>query len=84
MVRSGVVDYKSSLVEKRDFSPNFPLYLMHKDIRLMLEAAKEIGAQLPALDTVNKIYDEAEAQGLRDLDYAATLKTIEKRAGLNN
>jgi len=84
MVRSGVVDYKMPFVEKRDFSPNFPLYLMHKDIRLMLEAAKESGAQLPALDTVNKIYDEAEAQGLRDLDYAATLKTIEKRAGLND
>ncbi len=84
MVRSGVVDYKMPFVEKRDFSPNFPLRLMHKDIRLMLEAAKESGAQLPALDTVNKIYDEAESQGLRDLDYAATLKTIEKRAGLND
>jgi 3-hydroxyisobutyrate dehydrogenase len=82
MVRSGVVDYKMPFVEKRDFSPNFPLHLMHKDIRLMLEAGRESGTQLPALDTVNKIYDEAESQGLRDLDYAATLKTIEKRAGL--
>src|SRR5436309_3281627 len=84
MVRSGVVDYKMPFVEKRDFTPNFPMHLMHKDIRLMLEAAKESGTQLPALDTVNKIYDEAEAQGLRDLDYAATLKTIEKRAGLDH
>lgn len=82
MVRSGVVDYKMPFVEKRDFSANFPLRLMHKDIRLMLEAAQESGAQLPALDTVNAIYDEAEKQGFRDLDYAATLLTVEKRAGL--
>ena len=81
MVRSGVVDYKMPFVEKRDFTANFPLKLMHKDIRLMLEAAQESGVQLPALDTVNAVYDEAERQGYRDLDYAATLMTVEKRAG---
>src|SRR5438874_716143 len=32
MVRSGVVDYKMPFVEKRDFTANFPLRLMHKDI----------------------------------------------------
>ncbi|MGA8310024.1 MAG: NAD(P)-dependent oxidoreductase, partial [Terriglobales bacterium] len=42
MVRSGVVDYKAPFVLKRDFTPNFPLRLMHKDIRLALEAAKEV------------------------------------------
>src|SRR3981081_2623041 len=41
MVRSGVIDYKGPFVLARDFSPNFPLRLMHKDIRLTLEAAKE-------------------------------------------
>lgn len=82
MVRSGVVDYKMPFIEKRDFSANFPLRLMHKDIRLMLEAAKENGVELPGLDTVNRIYDEAETQGYRDLDYAATLLTVERRAGV--
>ena len=42
MVRSGVVEYKAPFVLKRDFTPNFPLRLMHKDIRLALEAAKEV------------------------------------------
>src|SRR5271169_3421958 len=31
MVRSGVVDYKAPFVLRRDYSPNFPLRLMHKD-----------------------------------------------------
>src|SRR5579863_1051455 len=34
MVRSGVVEYKAPFVLERDFTPNFPLRLMHKDIRL--------------------------------------------------
>src|SRR6266404_8763739 len=84
MVRSGVVDYKMPFVEKRDFSPNFTLRLMHKDIRLMLEAAESAGVELPGLETVKKIYDQAHADERDDLDYAATLKTIEKRAGLND
>jgi 3-hydroxyisobutyrate dehydrogenase/2-hydroxy-3-oxopropionate reductase len=80
MVRSGVVDYKMPFVEKRDFSPNFPLRLMHKDIRLMLEAAQETGVALPGLETVKKIYDQAHADGRDDLDYAATLLNVEELA----
>jgi len=81
MVRSGVVDYKMPFVEKRDFSPNFPLRLMHKDIRLMLEAGKESGAALPGLQTVKEIYDRAHQAGQDDQDYAVTLTQIEKMSG---
>jgi 3-hydroxyisobutyrate dehydrogenase-like beta-hydroxyacid dehydrogenase len=82
MVRSGVVDYKAPFVLKRDFSPNFPLRLMHKDIRLMLDAAKEARVKLPALETVEEIYDVAIEDGHQDLDYAATLTLLEKWAGV--
>ena len=34
MVQSGVVEYKAPFVLQRDFTPNFPLRLMHKDILL--------------------------------------------------
>ncbi len=82
MVRSGVTDYKAPFVMQRDFSPNFPLRLMHKDIHLMLEAAGQAGVQLPGLREVEKIYQKSVALGDRDLDYAATLKVIEQMAGL--
>ncbi len=82
MVRSGVVDYKAPFVLKRDFSPNFPLRLMKKDIRLALEAAKEARVKLPGLETVEEIYDMAAEDGNGDLDYAATLTLLEKWAGV--
>jgi 3-hydroxyisobutyrate dehydrogenase-like beta-hydroxyacid dehydrogenase len=82
MVRSGVVDYKAPFVLQHDFTPNFPLRLMHKDILLALEAAKEARVKLPALETVEEIYDLATEEGHRDLDYAATLTLLEKWAGV--
>jgi len=82
MVRSGVIDYKAPFVLRRDFSPNFPLRLMHKDIQLMLDAAKEQRVKLPGLETVAEIYDIAAEEGHDELDYAATLTLLEKWAGV--
>jgi 3-hydroxyisobutyrate dehydrogenase-like beta-hydroxyacid dehydrogenase len=82
MVRSGVVEYKAPFVLQRDFTPNFPLRLMHKDIRLALEAAKEARVKLPALETVEEIYEMATEDGHQNLDYAATLTLLEKWAGI--
>jgi 3-hydroxyisobutyrate dehydrogenase/2-hydroxy-3-oxopropionate reductase len=82
MIRSGVVEYKAPFVLKRDFTPNFPMRLMHKDIRLMLEAAKEARVKLPALEIVEEVYDVAIEDGNEELDYAATITLLEKWAGV--
>ncbi len=82
MVRSGVVDYKAPFVLRRDYSPNFPLRLMHKDMHMMLDAAKEHRVKLPALETVDEIYELSSEEGWDDLDYSVTLALLEKWAGL--
>jgi 3-hydroxyisobutyrate dehydrogenase-like beta-hydroxyacid dehydrogenase len=82
MVRSGVVEYKAPFVLRHDYSPNFPLRLMHKDIHLMLDAAKENRVKLPALETVDEIYELSTEEGWENLDYAATLALLERWAGL--
>jgi 3-hydroxyisobutyrate dehydrogenase-like beta-hydroxyacid dehydrogenase len=82
MVRSGVIDYKAPFVLKRDFSPNFPLRLMHKDLKLMLDAARETRVKLPELETVEEVYDIAAEEGFGDRDYASTLELLEKWAGV--
>jgi 3-hydroxyisobutyrate dehydrogenase len=82
MVRSGVVEYKAPFVMKRDYSPNFPLRLMLKDIHLALDAAREARVRLPGLEAVEEVYDVAAEEGYNDLDYAATLTLLEKWAGV--
>jgi 3-hydroxyisobutyrate dehydrogenase-like beta-hydroxyacid dehydrogenase len=82
MIRSGVTDYKAPFVLKKDYSPNFPLRLMHKDIHLMLDAAKSTGVKLPGLEKVEEVYEAGVKEGWKDLDYAATVGVIEKWAGI--
>lgn len=82
MVRSGVVDYKAPFVLRHDFTPNFPLRLMHKDLQLMLDAAKQNRVKLPGTETVNEIYELAAEEGLDNLDYAAVLTLLERWAGI--
>jgi 3-hydroxyisobutyrate dehydrogenase-like beta-hydroxyacid dehydrogenase len=82
MVKSGVVEYKAPFILKRDFTPNFPLRLMLKDIHLALAAAKEARVKLPALETVEEVYEMAAEEGHENSDYAATLTLLEKWAGV--
>jgi 3-hydroxyisobutyrate dehydrogenase-like beta-hydroxyacid dehydrogenase len=82
MLKNGVVDYKAPFVLKRDYSPNFPLRLMHKDMHIMMDTAKQIGVKLPGLEKVDEIYEESTRAGLADMDYAATLQVLEKWSGI--
>jgi 3-hydroxyisobutyrate dehydrogenase-like beta-hydroxyacid dehydrogenase len=79
MVRSGVVDYKAPFVLRRDYSPNFPLRLMRKDLHLVNDASKAIDLHLPGLESVLAVYEEAQKAGYGDQDYAATLALLEKK-----
>jgi 3-hydroxyisobutyrate dehydrogenase-like beta-hydroxyacid dehydrogenase len=82
MIRSGVAEYKESFILKQDYSPNFPLRLMHKDVHLMMEAGRENGVRLPGLEKIDEIYEAATRAGLENMDYAATIMLLEEWAGL--
>jgi len=84
MIRSGVAEYKQPFILNQDFTPNFPLKLMHKDIHLMLDAARENHVDVPGLTKIDEIYEEASAAGQDELDYAATILLLEERAGLRS
>jgi len=76
MIKSGVTDYKASFVLQQDWSPNFPLRLMLKDIHLMLDAAQQLKLELPALKQIEKVYEKAVEAGHANDDYAATVETV--------
>jgi 3-hydroxyisobutyrate dehydrogenase-like beta-hydroxyacid dehydrogenase len=76
MIRSGVTDYKANFVLQQDWSANFPLRLMLKDIHLMLDAAKQAKVELPALKEIEKVYQKAVDAGHANDDYAVTVETV--------
>ena len=80
--RSGIIDFKAPFVFKGDFTPYFPLKLMHKDLELAMEFAYAQNLTMPATATVKEVYGAARAQGLGDQDYAAVITFLERLAGV--
>jgi 3-hydroxyisobutyrate dehydrogenase-like beta-hydroxyacid dehydrogenase len=78
MARSGVLDIKSQNLLKGDYTPSFPLRLMHKDMRLALELAQQNHVELPATEAAFKTYSTVKEAAKEDLDYSAVMKFWKK------
>ena len=67
---------------KGDFAPGFMVRLQQKDLRLILEAAREMHISLPVTALVNQFYASLEAAGLGNEGTQALVKVHERLAGL--
>jgi 3-hydroxyisobutyrate dehydrogenase-like beta-hydroxyacid dehydrogenase len=74
MARAAVLDVKAPLLLKGEYPPSFPLRLMHKDVGLALDLAREAGITLPAAAAAYSTYSAVKAAAKEDLDYAAVMK----------
>src|SRR5829696_4937950 len=71
-VAAQTVRSKRDKLRRGDYGdPGFRLALMHKDLRLALEAARAARANLPGTERVAELYAGAKGKGLGDQDYAA-------------
>jgi len=82
LARSALTDFKAPFIFKGDFTPYFPLKLMHKDLELAAEAAYAQGVPMPVLGAVKEVYMAARAQGKGEQDYAAVITVLEELAGV--
>ena len=71
MGRAPVLDVKAPLLLERKYPPSFPLRLMHKDMLLALELAKQLGVSLPAGSAAREVYSKILNSAREDVDYAA-------------
>ncbi|MGC2528049.1 MAG: NAD(P)-dependent oxidoreductase [Candidatus Acidiferrum sp.] len=74
MGRAAVLDVKAPLLLKGEYPPSFPLRLMHKDVGLALDLAKQLGVVLPAGAAAYSTYSAVKAAATEDLDYAGVMK----------
>jgi len=80
MGRAPVLDVKAPLLLKHEYPPSFPLRLMHKDLTLALELAKQLGVTLPAGAAARETYDAVLRAAREDLDYSAIGRYWEKKS----
>jgi 3-hydroxyisobutyrate dehydrogenase-like beta-hydroxyacid dehydrogenase len=71
---------KLKKIEAEDYSPQFPLRLMSKDMNLIIETARTVGADLSAARATKAVLDaNLEASG--DLDLSAIAPYVSHGAG---
>lgn len=69
-------------VVRRDWRPGFTIDLQQKDLRLVLEAADQVGAPMLGTAQVFQMYRALQAAGLGGEGNHALVKAVERLAGL--
>ena len=69
-------------VIRRDWRPGFMIDLQAKDLRLVLDAADELGAPLPSTALIFQLYRTLQARGLGKEGNHAIVKALEAMAGI--
>lgn len=67
---------------RRDWRPGFTIDLQQKDLRLVLEAAEEIGAPLIGTALISNLYRTLQARGLGGDGNHALMKALENLSGI--
>lgn len=71
----------ASMIE-RDFNPKFFTEHLLKDTRLVIDAAKSLGATMPMSETARQLFSRAVDLGLAKEDYSSVIKILESYAGV--
>jgi 3-hydroxyisobutyrate dehydrogenase len=79
MARAPVLDIKAPMILARDYAPSFPLRLMHKDLSLALDLARQLGLPLPTTAAAHQVYTAVYNAAREDLDYAAVARFWQKQ-----
>ena len=61
-----------------DFAPGFMIKLQHKDLRLAIQAAREAGLDLAALDLVFRLFDKGLQDGMGNEGTQALFKIVQQ------
>ncbi|HWM04904.1 MAG TPA: 2-hydroxy-3-oxopropionate reductase [Actinophytocola sp.] len=78
---STILTRKSPAMLNREFTPSFRVELHHKDLGILLAAARQAGVVTPLGAAVAQLMAAAKAQGHGDLDHSALLLVVEQLSG---
>jgi 3-hydroxyisobutyrate dehydrogenase-like beta-hydroxyacid dehydrogenase len=79
IAHSGVSDLKGPKLRQYDYSPQFSLKHMAKDLRLALETAAELSLSLEQTRQLKNMYDRGMAAGWSEEDFIGLMRLIDKR-----
>ena len=77
-VMAPFLNFKRQKLEKGDYSVEFPLQWMHKDLHLASETAYETGTALPCTNVAKEIFMLAMRDGMAGEDLTAVCKVLSR------
>jgi 3-hydroxyisobutyrate dehydrogenase-like beta-hydroxyacid dehydrogenase len=80
--KCGLIEYKAPFVFRRDFTTNFSVKWMHKDIGLMLDSGEELSVPLPLTALTRQMFQAAISKGHGEEDICSTINVLEEFAGV--
>jgi 2-hydroxy-3-oxopropionate reductase len=80
---SRILDRKATGMRMREFKPGFRVDLHHKDLGILLDAARAKGSALPVGVVVGQLMASLRAQGDGGLDHTALLRLVEQLSARN-
>jgi 3-hydroxyisobutyrate dehydrogenase len=79
---SWVLNFRSANMIRNEYPLGFRVRLHRKDLAIAMDAARELGAFLPATALVEQIENGLIAQGYGDEDVSAVARTIRTSSGM--
>ncbi len=80
--RSGMISAKAPMVLARDFTTNFSVKWLEKDMALMLESAAELNVPVPVTALSRQMYRAAIAKGFGEDDMCGSIRLMEDLTGV--
>ncbi|MBX7157487.1 MAG: NAD(P)-dependent oxidoreductase [Verrucomicrobiae bacterium] len=74
--RSALTDAKREKILEKEYTSNFSLQNMHKDLHLIMKFAKKISQPIPQTQTLIKSYEKAKKMGLSESDFSSVIETL--------
>ncbi|MCB0212746.1 MAG: NAD(P)-dependent oxidoreductase [Anaerolineae bacterium] len=78
---SWMLSNRGPQVIRRDWRPGFTIDLQQKDVRLVLDAAAQLGVPVPGTALIHQMYNTLQKQGLGGDGNHALIKALEHLAG---
>ena len=78
-VKSPMYDMKTPKMVSRDFSAQFPLKLIVKDLDYITRTAEKAGARMPVHEAVKDQYSAAAREGLGESDFSVLYELLAKK-----
>jgi 3-hydroxyisobutyrate dehydrogenase len=74
--------YKSPALVNLDFTPTFTPVLLRKDFDLGIEAAEQLGVELPLSEACRELVQRVIDEGFVDTDFAAMIEVQARHSGM--